>query len=397
MILPAAAKRDVLVFSGLFVWAAALSAAAFVYAPYSAPIERYLQCAYRLNDGLPLTSKPPILYCVFLSFWLKAAGMSGVFVGQCLLYLATVCASYSYLRLLKVRVSWSAAAAFLISLHPYLLFNVKRIVDNNLAVPALVVFAVTIVCLRMGRTGFWTAALIGLFYGLMDHVRPNFLFLWGIVFFSLWKACFCSERRNWPVFFACVGFGVLAHVLTAYWITGGVYLLPSFGSYNFFVGYNPFTADALWTHLNPEPSFGAAVAHYGIDPRSPDADALFRQHAQDFVLREPFEVLKLAFLRFVTLFRPDLRLINASTTGYGPLILTAAQTVMALPLILWLAVRVKAGFRRLFEPPYVPMIILIYLLPCFLQNADPRYRLPTDILMILDTVHCLSLLKSQRT
>jgi hypothetical protein len=184
-------------------------------------------------------------------------------------------------------------------------------------------------------------------------------------------------------------------------VGGRVFLLPRYGAYTTFIGNNPYSEEAFLGSLNGEPSYLPAVAAAAAEGRSPpggplgldlenysdqtpEFDRYLMAEAKRFVAERPAEALRLVGVRFVTLFRPDLRMVNRSSTGAGSWLLTAVQVGMALVPLVWLAARLLAVFRRRPVGWALPALVGLYLLPFLLTNADPRFRLPADFLMLLD-------------
>src|SRR5204862_8163095 len=83
-------------------------------------------------------------------------------------------------------------------------------------------------------------------------------------------------------------------------------------------------------------------------------------------------------------FAPYLRHGRAGTMGS---VADGVAIVLALPIAIWTALRLAR--RRLWTWTSGLMAIIVvplYVLPFFLINAEPRYRWPVDVILILESI-----------
>ncbi len=70
--------------------------------------------------------------------------------------------------------------------------------------------------------------------------------------------------------------------------------------------------------------------------------------------------------------------------------------MIALPFPVWGSLRLTRGRRLGWKSPiYAGTILGLFLIPLFIYSSDPRYRLPCDILLILDSI--IVLYRTRRT
>ncbi|GEM_PF-1974212 len=367
---------------------AALSIFSILRVPFSTPIKDYLDAAEVLSQGRRIGQFMPIAYSLFLAAALKAGGHTAIFISQAGLYLATVFLSFCLLKELKADVIWTMAGALLVACHPYLVVNIKRIVENNLAVPFLVLFVLILHRLKSGKICYGSAVFFGVCLGLMLLIRANFLMVLPLYWLTLLKDSPFSFRKKIGLsLLTCAVFiGTLYTVTVG--VTGHFFILPGEGGYNFFAGANPFTAEHILGEYHSEFSMAPALKFYGIEKPS---DEIYRQLALRFVTEHPLEYVRLVFLRFFALIRPDYRLLGISETVSSPQLLVVAQTFLAAPFYFWLIVKTLT-FRNVpkAEDSRIFLINALYAVPFLLIMADPRYRLPMDVLFLLDSVYLIS-------
>ena len=99
------------------------------------------------------------------------------------------------------------------------------------------------------------------------------------------------------------------------------------------------------------------------------------------------------FIKDISASGPHYRNASQSTTVNSFYLKIIAQTFMALPFFLWLlTIAFVSGRGISVKSNLIPAIVFFYFLPFILTNADPRFRLPVDAVIILDIVYRLSLL-----
>jgi hypothetical protein len=363
-----------------------LAAFSLAFVPFSKPAPIYVQTAEELLRGQKTPSDFwPVGYTGFLFVFLKIGGLAGLFVGQAIAYGGIIILAYAILRFLRVGRKAAFVGTTLVMLHPYLWINIKRIVDNNLAVLLMLGFVLFLLKIRLEGIGRLGAALFGVLCGWMVLVRANDILLLPLAVFLL---AFHKSRRGptqlWPGLLALIA-GLATIVVTAVVITGQFYILPSNGGYNFFAGANDFSRDALLAKYNAEGSIGPALVHYGISADSPRS---YWRLGMQYVRSRPMDYLFLALLKLLTLFRPDYRQLYTSGIA-SPWVLVVVQTLLATPVLIWLSIRwhfrnVKMAIGAL----PICLLAILYVTPFLLTNADPRFRLPLDIVLVLDATYC---------
>jgi hypothetical protein len=393
--------------------AVVLAALSIRFSPFAAPLPIYLEVARGLAAGGGLiTNYTPAGYSLFLASAIRLAGLNGIFYGQAILYILTVLlAYYLIVRVTPIR-GFALLGAMAVAVHPLLLLNIKRIIDHNLDVPALL--AVTILMpatLRMRSTKPMAARLrvrsilpaigCGLVFGYMAETRPNFdLLTMGFCLFLLW-------RRKFAEFAVLVGVATVIVVALSLSVAPTLqFPLPgygAYGAYTFACGNNPTSMESLIHNADCETvEFGDFLtARLNIPTglqTEPAMDQWRQGHAKDFyglaftfIMQHPVTFLELIGIKTFTFFRPDFRHVNDSSLLQGRK-MSALQILLALPFPLWLIARlvVRKTIGWMNGLPTVP-IAAIYIIPFLLTNGDPRFRLPLDILMIVDISTCLSI------
>jgi hypothetical protein len=98
----------------------------------------------------------------------------------------------------------------------------------------------------------------------------------------------------------------------------------------------------------------------------------------------PLATIELPALKFVTLFRPDTKAHKAkSAAGIAKVVL--AFVFPAWIIVCFLLPRPGQGVTRVI----VPLTIFIYIVPFLLTVSAPRFRVPIDILCLVEIVAML--------
>lgn len=381
--------------------AVVLAALSIRLAPFGAPLPIYLDVARGLAAGSGLiTNYLPVGYSLFLAGAIRLAGLDGIFYGQAILYILTVLLAYSLVASAAPTRGFALLGAIAIAVHPQLLLNIKRISDHNLDVPALL--AVTMLMPATLRMRSMLPAIgCGLVFGYMAEVRPNFdLLAMGFVVFLLWRRQFAESA-------VLVGVATVIAVALSLSVTPTLRSHPpgygAYGAYTFACGNSPTSAESLIDNEDCETvEFGNLITARLNTPRElqneVQIDEWRQMHAKDFyslaftfIRQHPATFLELIGIKAFTFLRPDFRRLNVSPLLQGRR-MAALQILLALPFPLWVITR--AALRKTIGwingLPTVP-IAAIYIIPFLLTNADPRFRLPLDILMIVDISACLSI------
>ncbi len=384
---------------GALAVAFVLAALAIRFVPFGAPLPIYLDVAKGLVAAKGLvTGYPPFGYSLFLVGAMRLAGLHGIFYGQALVYVVVVLLAYLLIAGATPAREFAGLGAIAVALHPQLLLNIKRISDHNLDVPGLL--AVTLLMPKTLRARPILPAIgSGLVFGYMCEVRPNFdLLAIAFALFLLW-------RRQFAKCAALISVAALTLVALSLSATGALqFPLPGYGGYGAYTlacGNNPTSLKSLIRDEDCETmEFSDFIMAKLNIPRAlqagPQVDEWRQRHAQNFyrlaftfIRQHPAMLPELIAVKMFTLFRPDFRRIETGSLMQG-WSMAIMEVFLALPFPLWiitrLAVHKTIGWTG--GLPTLP-IAVIYVIPFLLTNADPRFRLPLDILMITDIFACL--------
>lgn len=319
------------------------------------------------------------LYPSVLALALRLGGIPGIFWVQAFLYLACVALAMAVLRAARANSSGVLLAGCAVGLHPDMVLHIKRIVDTQVQIALLLGIVGITVCLRR-RAGTAVTLGLGVVLGLAWLVRGNYALL--LLPALLWL----GRRRAWRL----GGVLILTAAFTATagnaWVNGRLSPTPINGDYNLLAGANPWTGAALLATGDEE--FSLARFH---DPRfTPGPVAwsfaaahreLYRRMALDFIGRHPARYVEWTALRLFNLVRPELR-HSADSRVAGMWLVVPLQCLLACIAPLWLILR---WLRREYRSPFMAAWFIALLgLPLLLVNAQPRYMLPLQILMLLD-------------
>lgn len=334
----------------------------------------------------------PIGYPAFLVLALKCGGLEGVFVAQALLYLGILLLAYRILRSLGVEERVAFWVSGLLGLHPYLILNIKRIVDSNLAVFLMVAFVYALMELRKKGLHLIGAVGCGLLFGYMVLDRQNMLSVLPLAFVALFY-----RRKRHPKEILLVGLLALTALGTMAMVTipikGRFSVLQTYyGAYNFFAGANPHTFSELIRNYDAEYSIGPALADLGLPSVSfgrsdPKWKTLYLRLGTDYIRQHPWKYGGLTLFKILTFFRPDYR--RSSVSGLAPSsVVLLVQTLLALPLPVWLYTRWRTrGVVTPLQGPMAVPLFFLWLIPFAFSNVDPRLRLPMDVVLILDAAY----------
>ena len=302
---------------------------------------------------------------------------------------------------------FATTAALVIGLDPQLLTFVKSITDTSLTLMALVALLLALLRLRE-RTAISGAWLAGGALALAVLVRPNLALMSVLLLWAVWR------RR--PV--AALGLVLLSlltaglvYVLVTTVVHGGPFL-PRKGPYNLYAGYNAHTAEALRRYRNAENSILPALADQGVhtqldwsrQPDTPGVDdsrderyaRLYSEESAAYLREHPGAVMRLCALRAATLMRESFE--NREHRGLLFFGVTVVAKIAGLGVIaLWCGLLVYSRWRRLRmgSALFVAMAI-VYVTPFVLINADPRFRMPLEGVLLLDLARMLYRLRQER-
>ncbi len=349
---------------------------ALAFMPFLAELPPHLEAMRTLAAGGIVADRfYPVGYPVVLAPSYALRGLDGVIALQALAYAASVLLFWHLLRRAGADRAVVALATAALALHPYLLLNIQRINDNVLNVPLVLALLGLMVDPALWR-GRATPALLGAGMGLLAAIRPN-----ALVLALLPLVLMAREPRMGLRIGAYVGATMGMFVAVSGLATGDPLFFPRNGPYNLFAGNNPLSAAALRTGYNGEASVVPALAAGGIATDAPIelAPQTYAALAVDFIAAHPAQALGLAALKIANLLRPDWQFADDGWEA-------AAQTVVALPLVLWLiAWGGDARYRASRRGRVVLAVAVLFVIPFALTNSDPRFRLPLDVVFLLES------------
>ena len=303
-------------------------------------------------------------------------GADGIIAFQAALY-----AGVALLMLFLVQRLSSVASFHLVlvlagvlALYPDLLASIPKLWDTELA--TLLLLAFTALCLSLEARKPALLACLGVVWGIGLSVRPNF----ALLILPLGYAVRLAYVRSTGALLRglAVGCLALATVSVADTIAHGSLYFPQNGPYNLFAGANPYTRHALLTALNAEPSIGPGMADHGypaIASYSLELRLTYTRFALGYIASHPLQWLGLAVVKLATLLRPDTK-IHPLDTGAGMVRLLTSLSFPAWLLLL-------AGARPLRPADRLILLVVVgYVLPFLLTNADPRFCVPLDALLL---------------
>ncbi len=271
--------------------------------------------------------------------------------------------------------AWIAFWLAAIFLNPYFLIGLTRVSDS--AVNILLIGAV-FACALAAREARWRDWLgAGVALGLFTLVRPNAATLFVALAIVAWLA-----RTPWSRPVALAAAALVAFVALSWSVTGAALFWPGNGGYNLFAGNNPFSYAELVGNHNAEYSLDRGLQWCGVDGDrySVPGDTYLRCTLR-FVMETPGEFVKLtAYKAYTTLFRPNLKLADSLPK-------IAVQYAILLPTLLWWALFVASRRFRVSLPGVAGFLfVLAYAAPFALTNADPRFRIPLDVVYAMSAL-----------
>ena len=328
-------------------------------------------------------------YIGLLALGLWFGGLKGIFFLQAVAYVVSVFLTYALVTAAGGSRIAAVTAALILAVQPYMFLNIKRIADNDLAIPSLLGLTLVVVWIWRGAEGTRTTVTAGLIAGIAVVTRSNFA---PVLVLALWPL---MVRRRCADIALIVAIALSLVLATNRSLTGHWQLTPTEGAYTFYIGANQFTAHSLLCEYNSEGSLTPALRADHIDLNGTDAYSFANDHQGIFwklgfqyVVDHPIRYIGLGLLKILTTFRPDYRQVptsKAAPTG----VLVLVQTCLALIAILWIATRIYLARRIgvLHGVLAIPIVMLL-LVPIFLFNGDPRFRRPIEAIAIADTICC---------
>jgi len=374
----------------------ALAALIIRFVPFSQPMPLFFQQAQNLIDtGHVSSTFVASGYSLFAAAGLKLGGVLGLECLQGSVYVALAAAIWLCLQRMSVPDKRALIATLGVVAYPDLLITVAKSWDVDLSsLLFLLTFWAALVVITSGATVARTT-LLGCIWGVGMSVRPNLLLLFPALVFAIAKAPSLSstKTKSWTRRMAIsslclvVGGGSLAAINTG--IHGSFYW-PENGPYNLYQGHNPYTIESLRTSLTGEALVERALHAEGVDYSKVDLGSasmrsFFTAHSVAFARTHPGQEVEIALLKFVTVLRPDTK-THRVLSPFG-----VVKSFLALPVPVWIFSLVWWRRYKWDSIDWLAIgFAIFYLLPFVIVIADPRYRVPLDLLALMHTVHVWS-------
>ncbi len=295
---------------------------------------------------------------------------------------------------------FASTTALIIGLYPPYLGGVKKINDANLTFVALLLLLLTLLRLRR-LPGVRNALLLGTSLGCAVLIRPNLV---PMVLLLFWPVRSLPFRRAATM----VGLAISSAVLVYVCVTAAVHGRPFYphnGPYNFYAGYNPYTEATLRRQLNAEDSILPALADNGMHPRLewkeqadlPGVDdsrdqkyaPYYLRQAKAFIREHPATAVRLAFVKLMTMMRQSYDPKHLPSPRFRKVSMIFKQTTLLL-IPCWCGLLIYSKLRHLHVGSLVVLsMIILYVLPFILTNADPRFRITIEGIVLLDMARML--------
>jgi len=378
--------------SVLLLVPSALAALVIRFVPFSQPMPLFFQQAQNLIDtGHVSSTFVASGYSLVVATGLRLGGILGVECLQGAMYVALAAAIWLCLKRMAVSDEHALIAALVIVAYPDVLITVAKSWDVDLSsLLFLLTFWAALAVITSGATVLRTT-LLGCIWGAGMSVRPNLLLLFPALVFAITKAPSLSSSRtkNWTrrlitsSLCLVVGGGSLAAINTG--IHGSFYW-PENGPYNLYQGHNSYTIGSLRTSLTGEALVARALYAEGVDYSKVDLGSasmrsFFTTHSIAFARNHPGQEVEIAALKLLTVLRPDTK-THRVLSPFG-----IVKSLLALPVPVWIFSLV---WWRKYKWDSIDWLAVgfafFYLLPFVIVIADPRYRVPLDLLALMHTV-----------
>ncbi len=325
----------------------------------------------------------PIGYPALLGIGALLGGATGMVVVSISLSLLVIVAAWFYLRAQGLSIKTTVILAGLLSIYPDFLLSVNKAQDT--AITACLLFAlVTLLVKASEEASFGPVDVgLGLTLGLSLLVRPNLLLFLFLSWFVFWRF---GVRKALSRSF------VQAIIVVACYLGGtaafhGRPFFPQNGPYNLCAGFNERTQN----YTNYEDSLFLVLSDHGVKPPDGTAtftlknlndrrlDPVFTHLALQFIQQHPGAALRLLWVKFENLMRPDLQVHPARSVG------GMVKILSALGIPLWVVAMVLLPHPGSPRLKYILVLaVLIYILPFELTVSSPRFRVPLDFLCWVD-------------
>ncbi|MBX3500137.1 MAG: hypothetical protein KF889_11890 [Alphaproteobacteria bacterium] len=365
--------------------------AASVWFAFLRPIEpimpSYLALAEALSRGEATRGFEPLGYPALIAGWLGGVERTLRIVHALCLWGTWVLIAWLALRMaaldrdgqrrgrpwwLWAWVGFWLAAIFL---NPYFLIGLPRVSDSAVDILLIGVLFTCALAAREARLRDWLLAGVAL--GLFVLVRPNSITLLAALAIVAWRA-----RTPWSRPLALAVASLAAFVALSWSLTGTPFFWPKNGGYNLFAGNNPFAHAELVGNHNAEYSLDKALQWCGVEgDRYAVPGDVYVDCTTRFIGENPGEFLRLtAYKAYTMLWRPNLKLADTP-------IKVAVQYAILLPGLMWWALFVVSRRFRASLPGVAGFLfVLLYALPFALTNADPRFRIPLDVVYAMSAL-----------
>ena len=380
-------KRLPLVLAAIALPAIAVS----IWFAFSGPIEPimpgYLELAQAMHHGRELRYFEPLGYPALIAGWL-----GGVERTMRIVHLFSLWGTWMFVGWIVVRGAtagrdttwrgvpwwqWVWIAFWLLAtfFNPYFLVGLPRVSDSAVNIAFMAALLACALAARAARLVDWLLA--GVVLGLFVLVRPNAATLVLALAAVAWLARAPWSRPALMAVTSIAAFGLLSWVLL-----GTAFFWPANGGYNLFSGNNPFAFGELRGNFNGEYSVDRGLAWCGVEgDRYSVPDDVYVRCTSRFVRENPGEFAKLiAYKTYTMLLRPNLKLADTLPK-------VAIQYVILLPTLMWWALFVLSRRFRVSLPGMAGFLfVLVYAAPFALTNADPRFRIPLDVVYAMSAL-----------
>jgi len=348
----------------------------------------------------------PIAYVAILG-WAEVLGPHvgitanhAALVTQIIFLLLIVVLVYAVLTQLGVSLRIAAGAALMIGLYPQYLNGVTTLKDTNLALLSLLALLFTLIRLRRNSTWI-NAALVGMALAFAVMVRPNLLTMVPLL---IWPVYGLKRSTAARLLFVAVAAGALMYASATGFVHGRPFF-PDNGPYNLYAGFNPYTESILLRDHNAENSIVLAMAAKGVHARldwsqPPDLPGIddardkkyipfYKTETERFIVNRPGSALKLCFVKLVTLMGQSYVDVPGAGAALHRLTrLVKHATAFVAPA--WLAVLLYSIFQRKgVASTVIVSMTALYMVPFLVTNADPRFRITIEGVLIMDIVRML--------
>lgn len=347
----------------------------------------YLELAEAMHRGEPTRAFEPLGYPALIAGWLGGVERTTRIVHAICLW-----GTWTLVAWIALRASardretarrgaswwlgtWVAFWLLAIFFNPYFLIGLSRVSDSAVAILLIGAFFACALAASNGHLRQWLLA--GMVLGLFILVRPNALTLLFALAVVAWIA-----RVPWTHPAAAVLATAAAFAALSWALLGTAFFWPKNGGYNLFSGNNPFAYAELLGNFNAEYSLDRGLAWCGVEgDRYVIPDSVYLRCTIRFATENPGEFLRLAaYKAYTLLFRPNLKLADTLPR-------IVIQYLILLPTLAWWTLFVVSRRFRGSLPGLAGFaFVLAYAAPFVLTNADPRFRIPLDVVYAMSAL-----------